>query len=319
MDMVLDKLGIGGIIPVVTIEDPNDAEPLAKALLDGGMTSVEVTLRTPAALEAVKLMAKYKPSLELGVGTVLSVDHVKAAVDAGATYIVSPGLNRSVVEYCIHQRIPVLPGIATPTEAGTVLEYGLKVAKFFPAESNGGVPFLRAMGTPFKDLKFVPTGGIDETNLLSYLRLPQVLACGGSWMVKPELLREKKFDEIRTLSEKAVGLMLGFDLRHIGVNCESAEAAQKASSVISKMLRFPQRETPGSIFVGTQFELMKTPSLGKHGHIALSTNFIARAISYLERNGVKIKPETRSEKDGKLSTVYLDLDLAGFAVHLVQV
>lgn len=318
METVIDKLGMGGIIPVVIMDDPKDADILAKALLDGGMTSVEVTFRTPAALQAIKLMAKYKPSLELGAGTVLSVDQAKAAVDAGATYIVSPGLNRHVVEYCLQQRIPVLPGVATPTEAGTVLEYGLKVAKFFPAEANGGVPFLSAMGAPFRDLKFVPTGGIDETNLLSYLKLPQVLACGGSWMVKQELLREKKYDEIRALSEKAVSLMLGFDLRHIGINCDHAEAAQKASSVISKLLRVPERDTPGSIFVGTQFELMKTPYLGKHGHIALATNFIDRAIAYLDRNGVRIKPETRSEKDGKLSTVYLDFDLAGFAVHLVQ-
>lgn len=319
MDIVLEKLELGGIIPVVILDDPNDVDSLAKALVDGGMTSVEVTFRTPAALQAIKLMARYKSSLELGAGTVLSVDQVKAAVDAGASFIVSPGLNRSVLEYCLQQRIPVLPGVATPTEASAVLEYGLKVAKFFPAEANGGVPFLKAMGAPFKDLKFVPTGGIDETNLLSYLRLPQVLACGGSWMVKPELLREKKFDVIRALSEKAIALMLGFDLRHIGINCESAEAAQRTSSVISKMLRFPQRETPGSIFVGTQFELMKTPYLGKHGHIALATNFIERAIAYLDRNGVKIKPETQSEKDGKVSTVYLDVDVEGFAVHLVQI
>ena len=319
MDMVIKKLELGGIIPVVILDDPNDADSLAKALLDGGMTSVEVTFRTPAALQTIKRIAKFKPSLELGAGTVLSVDQVKAAVDAGATYIVSPGLNRSVIEYCLQQRIPVLPGVATPTEAGTVLEFGLKVAKFFPAEANGGVPFLKAMGAPFKDLKFVPTGGIDETNLLSYLKLPQVLACGGSWMVKPELLREKKFVEIRALSERAVSLMLGFDLRHIGINCESGDVAQKTSSLISKLLRFPERDTPGSIFVGTQFEFMKTPYLGRHGHIALATNFIERAIAYLDRNGVKIKPETRSENDGKLSTVYLDVDVAGFAVHLVQI
>ena len=318
MERFYEQIRLAGIVPVLTIENAQDAEPLGEALRQGGLSCVEVTFRTEAALSAIRAIAGLRPSLEVGAGTVLSVDQVKAAVDAGATYVVSPGTSRRVVEYCLQQTIPVLPGVATPTEAGAVLEYGLKVAKFFPAEAMGGVPFLKAIGAPFRELRFVPTGGIDEGNLLSYLSLPQVLACGGSWMVKPELLRQKKYDEIRSLSERAVGLMLGFALRHVGVNGESAESAERASAAVAKLLRLPTRDTGGSVFVGTQFEFLKSPRLGQHGHIALSTNFMDRAIAYLERNGVRIKPETRGEKDGKLSTVYLDLEVAGFAVHLVQ-
>jgi 2-dehydro-3-deoxyphosphogluconate aldolase/(4S)-4-hydroxy-2-oxoglutarate aldolase len=319
MNTIFIKLKLGGIIPVVIGENVDDAEPLAEALWQGGMTSVEVTFRTEAAPKVLKAITTLKSPLIVGAGTVLNIDQANAALEAGATFIVSPGMNRAVVEHCLNKNVPVLPGVATPTEAGVMVEYGLKVAKFFPAEANGGVAFLRAMSAPFKDLQFVPTGGIDETNLLSYLKLPQVMACGGSWMVKPELLRDKRFAEIRTLSERAVGLMLGFDLRHVGINCDNEEMAQHSATKISSLLRFPEQKTPGSVFVGTQFELLKKPYLGKNGHIALSTNFIERAIAYFDRNGVKIKQETKVEKDGKLSTVYLDIDLAGFAVHLVQV
>ena len=319
MNDTLKSLGLGGIIPVVVIEDASDAEPLAQALISGGMTSVEVTFRTDAALKALGTIARHAKELTPGAGSVLSVEQAKSARDAGATFIVSPGVSRGVIEYCLESNLPVLPGIATPSEAAAVIEYGLRVAKFFPAEASGGVAYLKAMSAPFRDLKFVPTGGVDESNLLAYLRMPQVLACGGSWMVKAELLRGKKFDEISSISQKAISLMLGFGLRHVGVNCDSADVAQEYSSMIGRILNLPIRDTTGSIFSGSQFEFLKSPYLGKHGHIALSTNSIERAIFYLERRGVAIKPETKGMKDGKLSTVYLDLDLAGFALHLVEV
>jgi 2-dehydro-3-deoxyphosphogluconate aldolase/(4S)-4-hydroxy-2-oxoglutarate aldolase len=318
MKSVYEQIGSCGIVPVVVIENSIDAVPLVRALKEGGLTCVEVTLRTDQGLQAIKNISKADSGMTIGAGTVLTVNDVKSAVDAGATFIVSPGLNPSVVEYCLTKKIPVIPGISTPSEATRVIEYGLEVAKFFPAEASGGVPYLKALSAPFGALRFIPTGGIREDNLLSYLRLPFVIACGGSWMVASDLVNQKQFDTVKRLSAQAVGAMLGFDLRHIGVNCDNPESALKESTFLSNLLSFPTNDRGGSIFVGTQFELLKSHLHGVHGHIAIGTNFIDRAVDFLARRGVSIRPETRAEKDGRLSTVYLDVDIAGFAVHLLQ-
>jgi 2-dehydro-3-deoxyphosphogluconate aldolase/(4S)-4-hydroxy-2-oxoglutarate aldolase len=204
---ILEQLGVIGIIPVVVIEDEGHAVPLAHALTAGGLPTMEVTFRTGAARHAIARIAKEIPTVLLGAGTVLSVDQARTAVDCGAKYIVSPGLNRAVVEYCLHNGIAVTPGVFTPTEIGMALELGLKTVKFFPAEAAGGLGFLKAVSAPFGEMKFIPTGGIDASNLVSYLRFPRVIACGGSWMVRAELISGKRFDEVTRLSAQAVQLM----------------------------------------------------------------------------------------------------------------
>jgi 2-dehydro-3-deoxyphosphogluconate aldolase/(4S)-4-hydroxy-2-oxoglutarate aldolase len=206
MKSVLDRLGEIGIIPVVVIDDPAHAEPLAEVLLEGGLPTMEVTFRTDAARAAMERIAKSHPSILLGAGTVLTTDQVKMAVNAGARYIVSPGLSRKVVEYCLNSDLPVTPGVITPTEVETALDMGLQVVKFFPAEPSGGLAYLKAISAPFRTIRFIPTGGIDATNILPYLKFPKVLACGGSWMVKAELIAGKKFDEIKRLTIEAVAL-----------------------------------------------------------------------------------------------------------------
>ena len=193
MQDVLRQVELLGIVPVIAIESASDAEPLAKALYDGGLPCAEVTFRTKAAQEAMTRIAKAFPDLLLGAGTVLTIEQVKTAVDCGAKFIVSPGLNRTVVEYCVAKGIPVTPGVATPSEVEVALELGLEVVKFFPAEATGGLPYLKAISAPYKSLRFIPTGGVDEKNLLSYLKFPKVLACGGSWMVKADLINAKRF------------------------------------------------------------------------------------------------------------------------------
>jgi 2-dehydro-3-deoxyphosphogluconate aldolase/(4S)-4-hydroxy-2-oxoglutarate aldolase len=206
MNQILQELSSLGIIPVIAIDNAQDAEPLARALVDGGLPCAEVTFRTAAARESIARIAKAFPAMHLGAGTVLTIDQVKAAVESGAKYIVSPGINPKTVEYCLSQNIPVTPGIATPTEIEMALELGLEVVKFFPAEPLGGIPYLKAIAAPYKALKFIPTGGVDESNLLAYLKLPNVLACGGSWMVKADLINAKRFDEIQRLTSQAVVL-----------------------------------------------------------------------------------------------------------------
>ncbi len=315
---ILKKLGLTGIVPVVAIDDANHAVPLARALMEGGIPCIEITFRTNAARDAMRQISAGVPEMLMGAGTVLTVEQVATAVDCGAKYIVSPGLNRKVVEYCLAHDIPVTPGVATPSDVEVAIELGLEVVKFFPAEAMGGLSYLNAIGAPYKAMKFIPTGGIDESLLLSYLKSPRVHACGGSWMVKSDLISAGKFDEIRILSTKAVGTMLGLHVAHVGINSGSAEEAARLAGLTGGMLNVASRETSAAFFAGTQVEFRKAASPGTHGHLAIGTHFIERAIAHFERMGFKILPETMLEKNGKAHAVYLDVDIAGFAVHLIQ-
>jgi 2-dehydro-3-deoxyphosphogluconate aldolase/(4S)-4-hydroxy-2-oxoglutarate aldolase len=318
MKYLHEQLKSFGVIPVLIIENKNFAEELGSALIEGGLPCAEVTFRTDAARNSIERLSKLQPSLLVGAGTVLTTDQVKIAVDAGARFVVSPGLNRRVVEYCINNSIPVIPGVLTPTEVETAIEYGLDVVKLFPAEASGGITYLKAISAPYRNIKFIPTGGIDDKNLLPYLRQPNVIACGGSWMAGKDLIAEKNFQEIKRLTTQTVSTVLGFELKHIGVNMPDAEIAKTLTLRISELLKMPVKDGSTSMFVGGQFEILKRNYLGKHEHIALGTNFIDRAVAYFDRSGIKVLPETLNEKDGKLSTVYLDIDIGGFALHLVQ-
>jgi 2-dehydro-3-deoxyphosphogluconate aldolase / (4S)-4-hydroxy-2-oxoglutarate aldolase len=208
MSEILKKLGEIRLVPVVILEDAKNAEPLAEALIAGGLPCAEVTFRTAAAAESIKRISKYK-EICLGAGTVLTVDQVKLAVDSGARYIVSPGFNPKVVKYCVDNSIPITPGICTPTEIEMGLEFGLNIFKFFPAEAYGGLKTLKAISAPYGMIKFIPTGGIDAKNVKDYLAFKQVFACGGSWMVTKELISGGKFKEIEALAREAVALVKG--------------------------------------------------------------------------------------------------------------
>lgn len=207
MHKILEEIGKLGLVPVIVIEDVENAVSLAKALIDGGLPVAEVTFRTKAARQSIENISKTFPDMLLGAGTVLTIDQVKAAIDAGSKYIVSPGLNPKVVEYCVNNNIPITPGIATPSEIERALEFELDVVKYFPAEPLGGINYLKAISAPYGNLKFIPTGGIDESNLLSYLKFSKILACGGSWMVKSDLIKNKQFDTIELMTAKAVELV----------------------------------------------------------------------------------------------------------------
>jgi 2-dehydro-3-deoxyphosphogluconate aldolase / (4S)-4-hydroxy-2-oxoglutarate aldolase len=318
MNPILQQIGLTGIVPVVAIDDAANAVPLAQALLDGGIPCIEITFRTAAAQAAIAAIASAVPDMLIGAGTVLSVDQAQAALHSGAKYIVSPGLNRKVVQYCQEKNIPITPGVVTPTEIEAAMDLGLEIVKFFPAEAMGGVKYLTAISAPYKKIKFIPTGGIDEVLLLNYLRMPCVHAIGGSWMVKADLINNKKFDEIRTLSSRAVATMLGLQLVHTGINCANASEAEQASSALSALSGLPVRATSSSIFVSNQVEYTYAPTRGAAGHFAIGTHFIERAVWHLERRGVRTLPETRSEKQGRLHAVYLDRQIGNFAVHLIQ-
>jgi 2-dehydro-3-deoxyphosphogluconate aldolase/(4S)-4-hydroxy-2-oxoglutarate aldolase len=204
MTDTVKMLGELGLIPVVAIEDAKDAVPLGEALVAGGLPCAEITFRTAAAQDAIRQMSEALPEMLVGAGTVISVQQAEQAVAAGAKFIVSPGFDPDVVDWCLAHDIPVTPGVLTPTEVTMALAKGLKVLKFFPAEVGGGIKMLKALGAPFVGIKFVPTGGISASNLADYLALPVVHACGGSWIVKKQLIAEGQFDTITQLVKDAM-------------------------------------------------------------------------------------------------------------------
>lgn len=195
-----------GIIPVVSIPKLEHALPLAEALLEGGLPCAEITFRTVAAAEAVARIRSRFPEIFLGAGTVLTIEQAETAISAGAEFIVSPGTNLAVVDYCLSKGVTIFPGVCTPTEIEMALSKGVDALKFFPAEPMGGVKFLQAICAPYRNVRFIPTGGIDTTNIGQYLALPQVVACGGSWMVKPELFEAGDFAKVKQLAAEAVTL-----------------------------------------------------------------------------------------------------------------
>ena len=207
MSNVIESIEKIGIVPVVVLEDPSDALPLGQALVEGGLPCAEVTFRTDAAEKSIRIMAEECPDLLVGAGTVLSVELVKRAVDAGAQFIVSPGFNPAVVEYCLENDIPVTPGVQTPTEIDMALSHGLDVVKFFPAEPAGGLAMIKAIAAPYTSVRFIPTGGINAQNVRDYLAWSRILACGGSWMVKSAMIREQRFDDIRALVREAADIV----------------------------------------------------------------------------------------------------------------
>lgn len=209
MNKVLEEISKIGIVPVIALDDAKDAEPLAKALVEGGLPCAEVTFRTAAAEESIKIMSSKFPELLVGAGTVLTTEQVDRAVNAGAKFIVSPGLNPKVVKYCVDKGIPVTPGCANPSDVEQAIELGLDVVKFFPAEAAGGLNMIKSMAAPYVNMKFMPTGGINAKNVTSYLDFNKIIACGGSWMVSKDMLKTGDFEGIKKLTKEAVEVKIG--------------------------------------------------------------------------------------------------------------
>lgn len=207
MHETLEKMQEIGIVPVVVLEDAKDAAPLAKALCDGGLPCAEVTFRTAAAEEAIRIMVKEFPQMLVGAGTVLTTEQVDRAVAAGAKFIVSPGLNPRIVKYCVEKGILIVPGCSNPSDVEQALENGLSVVKFFPAQQAGGLAMIKAMAAPYVGVKFMPTGGINAQNVKDYLAYDRILACGGSWMVKGDLVKAGDFAKITQLAGEAAGIV----------------------------------------------------------------------------------------------------------------
>ena len=204
---VLERVKEVKILPVIKIDNAKDAVPLAKALIDGGLPAAEVTFRTAAAEESIKAICKEFPDMLVGAGSLTSVEQAKAAQAAGAQFFVSAGFHRGVAEYAVANNIPYFPGVCTPSEIMWLVELGLPVAKFFPAGQMGGLKTIKAIAAAFPTMKFMPTGGVNASNVCEYLSYDKIVACGGSWMVKDTLINEGRFDEITRLTREAMDLV----------------------------------------------------------------------------------------------------------------
>lgn len=319
MNPILEQICRIGIIPVIAIDDAKKAVPLARSLVEGGLPAAEVTFRTCAAEEAMRAIAAEVPEMLLGAGTVLNHEQVDRALAAGAKFIVSPGFNPDTVRYVKAKGGLILPGTATPGEMEQAMAFGLEAVKFFPAEQNGGVAKLKAIAGPYKALKWMPTGGVSAKNLMDYLSFDQVVACGGTWMVKKDLIQQENWAEITRLSREAVRTMLGFSLDHVGINCGSEAEADRLARTLCDMFGFAYQMGNSSVQAPHAVECTKTPGRGTHGHIAIATSNVDRAVYHLGLYGVHCLPETRkTDAKGNTKAIYIDGEFGGFAIHLVR-
>ena len=315
---IMEQLGACGLVPVVVIEDANNAVPTAKALLAGGVNVMEITFRTAAAPDAIKAVAENCPDMLVGAGTILTVEQATLAVECGAKFIVSPGFDQELVEWCIGKNVPVVPGCVTPSEIMQGLKLGLKVLKFFPANVYGGLSAMKALAGPFGGVKFIPTCGVSQNNIGEFVAAPFIHAVGGSWVCPKADISAGNFEKITQLTQAAVEAMHGFTLAHIGINCEDNDAAQSVAGRFGKGFNLPIKDGNSSVFAGSGVEVMKTMFRGENGHIAFHVNNVSRAVAYLQQKGFTPDFDSAKYKNGNMTVIYLNDEVGGFAIHLLQ-
>jgi 2-dehydro-3-deoxyphosphogluconate aldolase/(4S)-4-hydroxy-2-oxoglutarate aldolase len=315
---VLEKIGMAGLVPVVVLENADDATGAAEALLAGGLDIMEITMRTKAALDCIQKVKGKFPDMLVGAGTVRSIEQAAAAVKAGAEFVVTPGFEETVVKWCVDRSVAVTPGCVTPTEIEFADKYGLDVLKFFPANVYGGAEALKALNGPYRSKKFIPTGGVDLANLKDYADKEYVFAIGGGFLCSPSAVAAKAFEKITDIVRQAIGILLGFELAHIGINTPDGQTAMDGALMFDKAFGLGIKEGESSNFIGSIIEVNKKTGLGQHGHIAIRTNNIPRAIYYLGKRGFEVDMYTAKEKNGKMIAVYLKEQISGFAIHLLQ-
>ena len=319
MNPIMERVYEIGIIPVIAFNSVDEAVPLCKALVAGGLPAAEVTFRTACAEDCIKKIHDEVPEMLLGAGTVLTTEQADRAMAAGASFIVSPGFDANVTRHVIEKGGIMMPGTCSAGEMQQAMNLGCEGIKFFPAEANGGVAMLKNIGGALKTAKWMCTGGVNAKNVNDYLAYDQIFAVGGTWMCKSDKIKAGAWDEITAMCREAVDTMLGLELAHIGINSADEAEAAKTAETLGMLLNMAVKPGNSSIFVGKkEFEIMKKPGRGTHGHIAIGTNNVDRAIYHLGRRGVKFDMDSKNVKDGKTIAIYLADEVAGFAIHLVQ-
>ena len=315
---VLDRLHGCGVVPVVVLDDVKDAVATANALLAGGVDVMEITFRTAAAADSIKAVAENCPDMLVGSGTVITLEQCKQAVECGAKFIVSPGFDEEVVRWCVENGIAVTPGCVTPSEIMAAMKLGLTVVKFFPAGVYGGLSAMKALSGPFGGIKFIPTGGVNGQNIGEFIAAPFIHAVGGSWVCPKADIAAGNFEKITELCKQARSAAFGFEVAHIGLNCEDAEAASAVCEKLNEAFALTVKDGNSSMFASGGIEVMKSMYLGKNGHIAIRTNSVPLAIAELAKKGFVCDMTTAKYKGGRMVAVYLKDEIGGFAVHLLQ-
>ena len=311
---VIKRLELAGITPLIKIDDAKDALPLMGALTAAGINTVEITFRTSAAKDVLRLIGSKNNTMMVGAGTVISVEQVNDAVMAGAKYIVTPAFNPRVVDRCIELGIPVFPGCSNASDIEQAAERGLRVVKFFPAELLGGVAMLKALSGPYPFMRFIPTGGIRADNLNSYLKFNKVLCCGGTYMVDENLLKQKQFQEITRIARESVNKMLDIKLDHIAINADyrtGTELLKTFSKLSGEVYKEEEDKVCG-------IEVVRENHIGKIGHIAFSSPNLERCVYYLGQRGFTVDSSTIVKENGKIAKLHLAGDNAGFTIQLIR-
>lgn len=308
-----------GIVPVINIPCEELAVPLAAALTEGGLPLIEVTMRNDSAMASLARIKRECPQMTAGAGTVLSVAQADEAIAVGADFIVAPGFNPEVVEHCIKKGIPILPGCSTATEIEMGLKMGLKTFKFFPAELQGGVRTIKELCGPYRNIRFIATSGICMENIADYLSCKDVAAVGGSFMAPAALVQAEDFAAITRRCHEAVRLSHGFQLMHIGLNGANADEGTQRAERFAAIFDLPYHAGNRSDFAGSILESCKMKFPGAHGHIAIGTYSVERAVAYLQAKGITIREEFKNiAPDGQWIAAYLEEEIGGFAIHLLR-
>lgn len=319
MNSALVDIGIAGVVPAVVADETTDGAALLAALSDGGLPLAEFSLRVPAGLEAIRSASSARPEATVGAADVTSPQQVDAAVDAGARFMSSPGLDESLLDRARERGVPLLPGCASPSDVMRASRLGLEVVRFSPAEATGGIALLKALAVDFPQVRFWPAGGLEPSTLPRYLADRQVLAVSGSWITRPEHLRARDWLAVAALARETVRSVHRFQVVHIGLSTADAVEADVVARRFGFLFGFDVEMGNSSNFASRRIEVMKGKSRGDLGHIAIGTTNILRAVSYLSRQGVQFVPSSEKRAaDGSLKAIYLSDEVAGFALHLLQ-
>lgn len=306
-----------GLVPLIVLEDAADAVPFGKALVAGGIPIAEVTFRTDACLDTIRAMAKDVPGLIVGAGTVHTVQQAEDAVEAGATFIVTPAFNPAVTEWCVSHKVDILPGTVSPADIEAASAFGLEVCKFFPAAAYGGITTLKALSGPFKHIKFMPTGGVNFDNMNDYLNLPNVAAVGGSFMTPGDMVKNKDWAGIAATCQKVFLHMLDFTLGHVGLHAQNRTEAEAITDGLCNILCLDKIPGVDNLFAGPVAEICDHPMPGEKGHICIDTRDMPRAVAYYKRRGIEFNKDFCYYDDkGQLKVAFFKDIVGGFSIHL---
>ncbi len=318
MDALLSKISCIGMVPVVSISEKEDAAPLAHALEKADLEAMLCIGQNAA--DAITEIVKECPDMAVGAGNIIGLAQAKEAFQAGAKWITTSGLQEEVIRWCKDNQMVVIPGVSTASEIETAISYGLNCLQFFPAETSGGAEALKMFYETYADVRFVVSGGIQVKNLHIYLSQPNVLAAIGSFMLPEDALIQKDWERITQAGVQAVNDMLGYELIHLGINQNSCEEALQTAQTLCTLFGFQYYKKPKSHFAGRGFEILNAHGRGINGHIGIYTPYPEKAMYYLGKKGIRFVESsiTRNKKTKLINFVYLDIEIAGFGVHLIN-